>query len=405
MSTIDATGLRLALFSDTFLPQLNGVTRTLDRLVKAVRERGGDVLTWTTTDPDATADPHVRRLASLPFWAYPTLRLAAPRASRVARELQAFAPTLVHAATPFGIGLSARAAARRLRLPFVSSYHTSFSAYAHFYKLGLLSGPGWRYLRWFHNAGHRTYCPTRAVQRELRSYGLKRTRLWARGVDPKGFHPSHRSQELRRQRLGAGDDAVVVAYVGRLAQEKGLDVALEAMAIAARQSPRRLVFAFAGEGPYAAVCRAKAPPGSVFLGRIEGAALSAFYASGDLFVFPSTTDTFGNVLLEAMASRLPIAAADVPPTRELLGEGRFGMLVPPGDPLALAQGILGLAADPAQREQLAARGLEESARYSWEIIFDALVADYREAITATPRTASLRRLKWQGRSEGVPAGR
>jgi phosphatidylinositol alpha 1,6-mannosyltransferase len=405
MSSIDATGLRLALFSDTFLPQLNGVTRTLDRLVKAVRERGGETLTWTTTDPGATADPAVRRLASVPFWAYPTLRLAAPRTSRVARELHAFAPTLVHVATPFGVGLSGRAAARRLGIPMVSSYHTSFSAYARFYRLGLLSGPGWRYLRWFHNAGLRTYCPTRAVQRELRAYGLKRTRLWARGVDPRGFHPAYRSQELRRQRLGADAGTIVVVYVGRLAQEKGLDVALEAMAIAGRRSPRRLVFAFAGDGPYATVCRAKAPPDSVFLGRIEGDTLSAFYASGDLFVFPSTTDTFGNVLLEAMASRLPIVAADAPPSRELLGEGHYGKLVPPGDPSALAQALLDLAADPAQRERLAARGLEEAARYSWEMIFDALVADYLEAITATRGTASLRRLRWHGRSEGVAAGR
>src|SRR5262249_45788740 len=317
MSLIDATGLRLALFTDTFLPQLNGVTRTLDRLVAAVRERGGEAVTWTTSDPGALVDRQVRRLSSMPLWCYPQLQLAAPRPARAVRELRAFAPTLIHAATPFGIGLSGRAAARRLGIPFVSSYHTSFSAYAHFYRLGLLSGPGWRFLRWFHNAGLRTYCPTRAVQRELRSHGLKRTRLWTRGVDARAFHPLHRSQEFRQQRLGAGADTVVVIYVGRLAPEKGLDVALEAMSAAARQEPRRFLFAFAGDGPYAAACRAKAPPGSVFLGRIEGETLSAFYASADLFVFPSTTDTFGNVLLEAMASRLPVVAADVPPSREL----------------------------------------------------------------------------------------
>ncbi|HEV8578102.1 MAG TPA: glycosyltransferase family 1 protein [Thermoanaerobaculia bacterium] len=391
MSGIDATGLRLALFTDTFLPQLNGVTRTLDRLVAAVRERGGEALTWTTTDPAAVVDPGVRRLASVPFWAYPQLRLAVPGAAPVTRELRRFAPTLVHAATPFGVGLAGRAAAHRLGLPLVSSYHTSFSAYAQFYGLGTLSGLGWSYLRWFHNGGLRTYCPTRAVQRELRAHGLKRTRLWARGVDDRYFHPAYRSQELR-QRLGADDEALVIIYVGRLAPEKGLDVALAAMNAAARQSPRRLVFAFAGDGPYAAACRAQAPPGSVFLGRIEGEALSAFYASADLFVFPSATDTFGNVLLEAMASRLPIVAADAPPTRELLGDGEHGMLVPPGDPLALAQAMLDLAADPARRDRLAARGLEEAARHSWDAIFDGLVGDYLE-VTGRPA-----RLRWRSRA-------
>jgi glycosyltransferase involved in cell wall biosynthesis len=378
MSGIDATGLRLALFTDTFLPQLNGVTRTLDRLVAAVRERGGEALTWTTTDPCAAADPAVRRLASVPFWGYPQLRLAAPRTGRAVREIRAFAPTLVHAATPFGIGLSGRAAARRLGVPFVSSYHTSFSAYARFYRLGLLAGSGWSYLRWFHNAGLRTYCPTRAVQRELRTHGLRRTRLWTRGVDARCFHPSYRSQEFRLRVLGADPEAVVVIYVGRLAPEKGLDFALDAMAMAARRSTRRLVFAFAGEGPYAAACRAKALAGSVFLGRLDGETLSTFYASADLFVFPSATDTFGNVLLEAMASRVPIVAADVPPTRELLGEGGHGLLVPPNDPPALAEALVDLAADPGRRERLAARGLEAAAVYSWERIFDSLVADYLE---------------------------
>jgi glycosyltransferase involved in cell wall biosynthesis len=254
--------------------------------------------------------------------------------------------------------------------------------------------PGWRFLRWFHNAGLRTYCPTRAVQRELRSHGLKRTRLWTRGVDASAFHPLHRSQEFRRQRLGAGDDTVVVIYVGRLAPEKGLDIALEAMTTAARQAPGRFLFAFAGDGPHAVACRARAPRGSVFLGRVEGETLSAFYASANLFVFPSTTDTFGNVLLEAMASRLPVVAADVPPTRELLGNGRHGVLVPPGSPPALAQALLALAADPERRERLAARGLEEASQCSWDAIFDALIADYLDAagrlrrLAGSPRPAS-----------------
>jgi glycosyltransferase involved in cell wall biosynthesis len=238
------------------------------------------------------------------------------------------------------------------------------------------------------------------VQRELRAHGLKRTRLWGRGVDARHFHPSYRSEELRRQ-LGADADAVVVIYVGRLAPEKGLAVALAAMTAAARRSPRKLVFGFAGDGPYAAACHAKAPPDSVFLGRIEGEKLSAFYASADLFVFPSATDTFGNVLLEAMASRLPIVAADVPPTRELLGDGDHGLLVPPGDSEALAQAILELVADPARRDRLAARGLEEAARHSWDSIFDDLVADYLEVSDRPARWRSRARRPVPGVA-GVP---
>jgi glycosyltransferase involved in cell wall biosynthesis len=380
--------LRLALFTDTALPQLNGVTRTLDRLARAVRARGGEVLTLTTTDCSATYDPMVRRFPSLSFWAYPQLRIAAPNASEVLRELRAFGPTLVHAATPFGVGLAGRAAAQRMALPFVSSYHTSFSAYAAFYGLGMLSDPGWRYLRWFHNGGLRTYCPTRAVQHELESHGLRSTRLWGRGVDTKRFSPRHRSQAFRESRLGVCPDTIVVASVGRLAAEKGLDLALDAMQLMRERAGVPIAFAFAGDGPYAATCRAKAPAGTRFLGRLEGSELAALYASADLFVFPSRTDTFGNVLLEAMASGLPIVAADAPPTRELLRSGENGVLVP-ADAGAMADALVDLSIDARRRTELSVRGRTIAAQHSWDAVFDALLSDYA-AVMRSARRGSAR---------------
>jgi glycosyltransferase involved in cell wall biosynthesis len=329
----------------------------------------------------------VRRFPSLSFWAYPQLRIAAPSGPAVMRELRAFGPTLVHAATPFGVGLAGRAAAQRMGLPFVSSYHTSFSAYAAFYGLGLLSEPGWRYLRWFHNGGLRTYCPTRAVQHELESHDVQRTRIWGRGVDTKRFSPRHRSQAFRESRLGAYADTIVVASVGRLAAEKGLDLALDAMRQMRERTNVPVVFAFAGDGPYAATCRAKAPTGTRFLGRLEGAELAALYASADLFVFPSRTDTFGNVLLEAMASGLPIVAADVPSTRELLRNGEGGVLVP-ADSGMMADGLVTLARDTKRRAELSARGRATAAQHSWGAVFDALLSDYAAVVRSAKRSAS-----------------
>jgi len=382
----DGGALRLALFTETYPPQLNGVSRTLERLVRAVRARGGDVRVYTTTDPGvATVERDVWRRPSIPFWAYPELRLSAPIAGRVIGDVRAFGPTLIHAATPFGMGLTGRAAARTLRIPFVTSYHTSFSDYARFYRLGALSRIGWSYLRWFHNSGRRTYVPTHAIADELAEYGFERLAVWGRGIEAHRFNPGWRSAEVRR-RLGVDDRAILVSYVGRLAIEKGLDVALAAMHRLADQAPERasrgeprLVFALAGDGPYAAYCRANAPEGTQFTGRIEGEALSAFYASSDLFIFPSTTDTFGNVLLEAMASGVPIIAADVGPTRELLAGGG-GILIPPGDPVALTAAITSLAADPARRRALGAAGVASTAGASWDDIFDALLADYARVI-------------------------
>src|SRR5581483_4508168 len=258
----------------------------------------------------------------------------------------------------------------------------SFSAYARFYGLGFLSEGAWPFLRWFHNGGRRTYCPTRAVQRELREHGVRRTRVWPRGVDTARFHPRWRSGELRRA-LGVGEDGVLVAYVGRLAQEKGLDAAMSAMRIAqeriASDPSAPLVFALAGEGPYAATCRAQAPGGTRFLGRLEGEELSCLYASADLFLFPSTTDTFGNVLLEAMASRLAVVAVDAPPTLELLEDGALGEIAPAGDAEALAHSVLALAGDRARREALAARAHAVASLQSWDAVFDALIGDYLRA--------------------------
>jgi len=380
--------LRLALFTDTYPPQLNGVSRTLERLVRAVAARGGEARIYTTTDPGvqgpALSEADVWRRPSVPFWAYPQLRIAAPVLGRAYRDLRAWRPTLIHAATPFGMGLAGRSCARALGVPLVTSYHTSFNEYARYYRLGVLSGPGWAFIRWFHNGGARTYVPTRAVLEELRGLGFARLAIWGRGVETRRFSPAFRTAAWR-SRLSADDNTVVVAYVGRLAAEKGLDTALAAMHRLAGRAPgsappdrTRIVFALAGDGPYADRCRRVAPPSPAthFVGRLEGRALSEFYASADIFVFPSATDTFGNVLLEAMASGVPVIGADVGPTREILAHGG-GIVVPKGDAGALAQAIEALAADPAQRAALAERGATYAASCTWDRIFDDLVGDYR----------------------------
>ena len=373
-----AAGLRLAIFSDTFLPQVNGVSRTLDRLVKAVRLRGGDVRLFTPSDPERGPDPVVVNYPSVAFWAYPQLRLSAPTIGLALRELTSWRPTLVHATDAFGVGLAGLRTARALGVPLVTSYHTSFSAYANFYHLGALSGIAWKYFRWFHNAGTRTYCPTRAIEREVLDHGFRNTRIWSRGIDAARFSPAYRSAALRAE-LGAGDDTVVVAYIGRIALEKGLDVLLKGMhEVRAQLRGRKLCFALAGDGPFEATFRREAPADTKFVGMISGDRLSQFYASADLFVFPSVTDTFGNVLMEAMASGLAVLGADSGPTSELLADGR-GSLFPAGNGPALAREILRLADDRTARAAHAAAGVAYARTRSWDVIFDELISDYRDA--------------------------
>ncbi|MDX2182439.1 MAG: glycosyltransferase family 1 protein [Gemmatimonadaceae bacterium] len=374
-----AAGLRVAIFSDTYPPQVNGVSRTLARLADAIRARGGEVRVFCTDDPEATPQDHVVRYPSMPFWAYPQLQMALPRFPRARADLEAWRPTLVHAATPFGVGLSGRHAARALGIPFVTSYHTSLSAYARFYKLGVLSEPGWAFMRWFHNSGLRTYCPTHAIRHEIEAHGFRNTAIWSRGVETHRFAPSFRSAALRAE-LGADDDTLLVTYLGRIAVEKGLPVFTDAIrrVIDARGS-RKIRFALGGDGPYMQEMRQAVPDEVTFTGMLGGDRLSQFYASSDVFVFPSVTDTFGNVLMESMASGVPIVGAEAGPTRELLGDER-GRIFPEGDSAACAAAILALADAPDARRAMAEAGLAYARERSWDAIFDDLVRDYQAVV-------------------------
>jgi glycosyltransferase involved in cell wall biosynthesis len=375
-----AAGLRLAIFSDTYPPQINGVAPTLGRLVRAVEARGGAVRVVTVSDPDAAHDPQVERWPSIPFWAYPQLQMAAPRRGKSLDLIERWKPNLIHSVTEFGVGLGGLLGAREKRVPFVSSYHTHFTAYLRHYNLSVLDVIGWPYLRWFHNAGRMTWAPSEIVRRELEGNGFRNTRVWSRGVDPDQFHPTFRSNELRRS-LGVADDGVLAVYVGRLAPEKGIDVALEGMRQVMERNVSKVSFALAGHGPAEERCRATAPPGAVFMGRLTGRALSEFYASADIFVFPSITETFGNVVLEAMSSRLALVAPDWGATTEL-ATTETALQFPAKDPAALADRVERLVRDPALRRRIADAAFAVAATRTWDAVFDRLIADYREALKA-----------------------
>jgi glycosyltransferase involved in cell wall biosynthesis len=336
----------------------------------------------TVDDPEAMPDPRVERWPSVPFWAYPQLRMTAPSRSRALDVIEKWKPNLIHSATEFGVGLGGLISARDARIPLVTSYHTHFTAYLRHYNLSYLDVVGWPFLRWFHNAGRRTFAPSEMVRAELAANGFRGTRVWSRGVDQNKFNPAFRSRELRAT-LGADDETILVAYVGRIAPEKGIDVAIEGMRRVldrhAAAGSVKVRFVLVGDGPAEERCRATAPEGTVFTGRLSGRDLSEVYASADIFVFPSITETFGNVVLEAMASGLALVAPDWGATTEL-ATTETAQQFKAGDAASLAACVERLIDEPALRQRLASAAVATAATKSWDSIFDRLMEDYREAL-------------------------
>jgi glycosyltransferase involved in cell wall biosynthesis len=358
---------------------VNGVARTLDRLIAECHRRGIETLVVTPEDTESLApSPGVTRWPSRAFWAYPQLRMSTPSPSRALALLQQFRPSLVHLATPFGIGLSGRRAARALGLPLVTSYHTHFTAYLRHYRLQALDTISWPTLRWFHNGGTHTFAPTSIVARELTARGFRGVRVWGRGIDTARFSPTHRSEALRAS-IGCGPDTCLVAYVGRLAPEKGIDTAMTAMSPLLAAEPDRLRFVVVGDGPAEQRLRAEAPEGVVFLGRREGTALAEAYASADLFLFPSTTETFGNVVLEAMASGLAVISHADGPTTEF-AHADTALPVDVQSPTAIRAAVRQLLDDPTRRQRIARAGREEALRRGWPTVWDTLFTDYASAL-------------------------
>lgn len=355
--------------------------------MQAVEQRGGQVRIATVADPAAEGDVRVDRWPSVPFWAYPQLRMAAPSRQRALDLIERWRPTLVHVTTEFGVGLAGLFAAHEARVPVVSSYHTHFKAYLEFYGLSMLDRVAWPYIRWFHNRGLRTFAPSGIVARELEGQGIENVRVWRRGVDGERFSPSLRSAAMR-QRLGAHGDTPLVAYVGRLAREKGMHVLLDAIRIVRARAGTDVAFALVGDGPAEAECRAAAPEGTVFTGKLTGRELSEAYASADIFAFPSITETFGNVVLEAMASGVAVIAPDIGATTEY-ATVECARQFSAKDPESLAAAILQLAADTGVRSQLATAGLATARSRTWDAVFDGLVRDYREVVALSQTTREM----------------
>ncbi|TVP42093.1 MAG: glycosyltransferase family 1 protein, partial [Gemmatimonadales bacterium] len=325
----------------------------------------------------ATGSVFELRLPGVPVPVYPELLLPRWPRPRERRALDAFDPDVVHCATESVLGWWGRRWAIRSGRPLVTSFHTNFPAYAAGYGLGPAAGATWQLLRRFHEPALRTLAPSHETVADLAGHGFHpRLEVWSRGVDADHFHPARRSEALR-ERLAPGADTVIL-YVGRLAPEKRLALLLEAFPLVRARASTDVGLVLVGGGPMEADIRRAGHAGVHLAGYRTGLDLARAYASADLFAFPSDTETFGNVVLEAMASGLPVVGVDRGGVRDTIAHGVTGFRTPPGEVEPFAEAILDLVEHPFLRARMGTKARAEAEGRSWPRILDGVVDIYRE---------------------------
>ncbi len=371
--------LRIAVVTETWPPEVNGVALTLSRLVQQLSQRNHTIQLirprQDKNDQQANgAGWSEILLRGLPIPRYPQLKLGLPSKKVLIKAWSHQRPDLIHIATEGPLGWSAVQAAHTLRNTVTSDFRTNFHSYSKHYGMGWLSQPIVAYLRKFHNRTACTMVPTRALQAQLGASGFQNLRVVGRGVDTLIFHPALRSQAFRGT-WQADDSTIVLLSVGRLAAEKNLDLIVSTYK-AMQEAGRKVKLVFAGDGPYRAVLQSQCPD-AIFMGMCSHAQLALLYANADLFMFPSLTETFGNVTLEAQACGTPVLAFDCAAASELVEDGLNGWLVRSESPADYIHKTLAITANTGALHQARQFNGERCAQWDWQEIANQVEKIFR----------------------------
>jgi glycosyltransferase involved in cell wall biosynthesis len=351
--------MRYAIITETYPPEVNGVALTVQAMEQGLRARGHDVTVVRPRQPNDSPSKFETLVPGLGLPRYPGLRFGLPASSPLLRAWTAAPPDAIYVATEGPLGWSALRVARRLKIPAATGFHTRYDQYMDNYGLGLIRGLALNWMRRFHNLGQATLVPTNELRCFLLSERFNNPVLLPRAVDTQLFHPSRRDSKLRVS-WGLDDTGLAIVHIGRIASEKNLELAVRAFrAIQANQPHVR--FVLVGDGPLREQLQ-RSNPDFIFCGVQKGESLATHFASGDLFLFPSRTETFGNVTLEAMASGVTTVAFDRGAARESIRNGVHGATVPDGDEKAFIEACERLAREPVLRGSMAVAARESMLR-------------------------------------------
>jgi glycosyltransferase involved in cell wall biosynthesis len=371
--------MKIAYFTESLPPKKDGVARTLGKLADTLQAENIEFKFFSPFKPNLETNwsDRVVQVSSIPFWLYPEYRVGIPDRSNLFRILNEFKPDIIHSVSPTPLGLYGADYAVRKHIPAVSSYHTHFVSYFKYYRLRALEKAGWNYLKWFYNKFKRIYVPSRSAVTELQQQGFQNLELWQRGIDLQNFSPRFRDEALRRQ-IREGDEPILL-FVGRLVKEKDLDDLVETNRILQAQNYQYKIV-IVGDGPMKPRLEQDLP-NAHFTGFLQGKELSTWFASSDIFVFPSTTETFGNVILEAYSSGLPVIGVDQGGVTDIIQHQHTGFIARANAPADFARKIKTLLDNVALRRQFSQNALGYAKNFSWSQINLRLIRDYESIIT------------------------
>lgn len=371
----DGRPLRIAVFTETFLPKIDGIVSVLTLMLRRLNELGHQVILFGPSGgPKEYAGAEIVGVGGPPLPFYPELRVSVPR-PYVWHKVRDFRPDIVHVVNPFFLGPFGLMFAKRLGVPTLASFHTDVARYAGHYGVGFISSALWAYMRNIHNRADVNLCPSTAIRADLIDNGFKRVRWWKRGIDTDHFTPGPRDEAMRARLTNGNPDDFLVINVGRQSPEKGLKPLRDNLF----QRPG-VRLAMIGGGPSHEEMKEhfQGTP-TTFPGYLRGDDLVAAYRSADAFIFPSTTETFGLVALEAMACRVPVIAARSGGVVDTVEHGVNGLFFDPKQPAQMGEMVSRLRDNPQLRDDMAERALNHARSRSWRATMDQLVSYYRTA--------------------------